>query len=85
MGKIEKFVHRLKKLNIDVTFVGNYPWIYLDTVNGKKVTEKNGARHGFNAFLLPPKFPSEPKFVNSKNVFRKIREMIDVKSSTNGR
>ena len=47
---LDKFVRRLRALGIVTTYVGNYPWIYLDTVNGVKVTEKYGANHGYHAF-----------------------------------
>ena len=74
---IERFVRRLKAIGIEVTLVGNYPWVYLDTVNGKKVTEKFRAKHGFTVFMgawsnnVPPW-----KFTYSKEVFQKIRDML---------
>ena len=46
MNEIEIFVDRLKKIGIEVELVGNFPWIYLDKVNGKTVTEKLNANHG---------------------------------------
>jgi hypothetical protein len=49
---IDKFVNRLKALNIEVELHGNYPWIYLYSVNGNKVIDKHLANHGFTAFLL---------------------------------
>jgi len=48
MEKLSKLVNRLKKINIEIIMFGNYPWIYLDTVNGNKVKEKFHANHGFN-------------------------------------
>ena len=44
---ITVFVERLKKINIEVKIAGNYPWIYLDEINGVRVTEKFKADHGF--------------------------------------
>ena len=40
MDKLETFIRRLSKLNINIELVGNYPWIYLDKINNKKVVEK---------------------------------------------
>ena len=44
---IDRLVIRLKKLGIDVMFSMNYPWIYLETVNGMRVKEKRFSNHGF--------------------------------------
>ena len=39
MDKVSIFVERLKKININIILHGNYPWIYLDSVNGNKIKE----------------------------------------------
>lgn len=39
--------NRLAKIGIDIEYASNVPWIYLDKVNGMKVTEINEANHGF--------------------------------------
>ena len=44
---LDTFVRRLKKIGIEVMLASNYPWMYLDSVNGKRVTEIEGANHGF--------------------------------------
>ena len=62
MDEIEVFVNRLKKIGIEVELVGNFPWIYLDKVNGKTVTEKLNANHGFTIGWYPARSNSEPKF-----------------------
>ena len=46
-NKLAVFVNRLKRIGVNVELFGNYPWIYLDTVNGNKVKEKFMAEHGF--------------------------------------
>ena len=79
MELIETFVRRLKKIGIEVELLGNYPWIYLDKVNGKKVTEKFEANHGFTAFWLPVKRDRPIRFSDKDKVFAKIREMIQLK------
>ena len=52
MSKVDILVRRLKKLNIDVIFIANYPWIYIDTVNGIKVKAKHVSKYGFTSFML---------------------------------
>ncbi len=71
---IDRFVSKLKYIGITVELTGNYPWIYLDTVNGKKVNGKFMANHGFTAFLL--KHDGSIIFSDRKEVFKKIRETI---------
>ena len=51
MTTIQSFHNRLKKIGIEVEFIGNYPWLYLDKVNGKKVTGRLHANHGFTVFF----------------------------------
>lgn len=76
MTTIESFVNRLAKIGITVTLVANYPWVYLDTVNGKKVWGKYYGNHGFTVFIVPvlSKYPAH--ITNIRVVFKKIREML---------
>ena len=53
MNVLEKFKKRMSKVGVECEFFGNYPWIYLDRVNGKKVTETFQGNHGFTIALLP--------------------------------
>jgi hypothetical protein len=40
---------RLQRIGIEIEFVGNYPWIYLDRVNGNRIRQEDfTANHGFN-------------------------------------
>ncbi len=40
---------RLRRIGIEIEFVGNYPWIYLDRVNGIRIRQEDfTANHGFN-------------------------------------
>lgn len=72
---IERFVNRLHKIGIDVELVANYPWIYIDRVNGVQVTEPFRAEHGFTAFFAPVKPGQRYRFSDRQHVFAKIREM----------
>ena len=51
MNQLDIFIKRLDKIGIKLTLIGNYPWIYLDTINGKRVTENYLANHGFTVFF----------------------------------
>jgi len=37
---LNDFRRRMDKLGIKCEFAGNIPWIYLEKVNGKRVTER---------------------------------------------
>lgn len=70
---INKLVKRLKKIGVDIELAGNYPWIYLVKVNGKRVTEKFQANHGFTIFYLHHK---GTVFSDRREVFKMIRKML---------
>ena len=73
--KIKVFVERLKKIGIDVKLSGNYPWIYLDEINGVRVTETFCANHGFTVMFLLGRNDSPPsEFTDIKEIFKLIRE-----------
>lgn len=78
MNNITIFRNRLLKIGIDVTFFGNYPWIYLDTVCSKKVTGTFQANHGFTAFFygMDANGRTTYKMTDIKTVFNKIRETL---------
>ena len=74
MDKIKIFGDRLKKIGIDIDLVGNFPWIFLDKVNGKTVTEKFEGNHGFTIAFYPVKRDQELKFTNTEEIFKVIRK-----------
>lgn len=74
MDKIKIFVERLAKIGIDVELVGNYPWIYIETINGKRVTELFKGNHGFTIAFLPIKKGQELHFTDIKKIFKLIRK-----------
>lgn len=76
MNQIETFVRRLKRIGIEVEFIGNYPWIYLDKVNGRKVTGTYLGNHGFTAFWLPIRAGDQVKITSIPVVFKKIKDML---------
>ena len=73
--KLAVFVERLKKIGIDVKLSGNFPWIYLDEINGIKVTERFAANHGFTVMFLPGRNDSPPsEFTDIKEIFNLLRK-----------
>ena len=70
--KIGSLVRKLAKIGIEVEFSGNLPWVYLHTVNGKRVTERYCGNHGFTAFL----WGNKVTWTDRKYVFEKIRGML---------
>jgi hypothetical protein len=72
--KLINFKNRLEKLTINLEFVVNYPWVYLDKINGIKVNEKFEAEHGFCIGFAPIKLNGEFKFTNIKEIFKIIRK-----------
>lgn len=68
---------RLKKIGIDVKFGGNFPWIYLDYINGVRVKEKtSNSNHGFNIGWMPIRSDRPFKFANTKEMFDLIRKYV---------
>ena len=72
--KLTIFRNRLKKLGIETEYFGNFPWLYLDTINGKKVVERFHAEHGFTIAFLPIKVGEEIQFTDIGEIFKLIRK-----------
>ena len=78
MSKIQRLHNRLANLNIKVEFIGNYPWVYLASINGKAVTEKAHANHGYTIAFEGTK-PEHPdyRFTDIPAMFKLIRKYIE--------
>lgn len=76
MTTIPSFVSRLKRVGIEVSLVRNWPWVYLDEVNGKKVTDKFMANHGFTVFFMATKVGEKDHITDIAEVFKQIRKML---------
>ena len=74
--KLDVFIKRMKKLNINIELFGNYPWIYLGKINGKSVTEKFQAEHGFTIAFLPIRPEQELHFTDITEIFKLIRKYM---------
>jgi hypothetical protein len=69
MEQAIKFRNRMKSIGIEVELSCNYPWIYIDTINGKRVTEKN-----FSDWGLTLCFANSNKLCDNKELFSIIRK-----------
>jgi len=82
--KIEILTARLKLIGINITLFSNYPWIYIDTINDIRVTEKFHADHGWTIAFLPLR-REELQFTNTKELFKLIRKyMKKIKTDDEG-
>ena len=75
--KLTIFRNRLLKLGIEINYFSNFPWIYLDTINGKKVTEKFEGNHGFTIAFLPIQRDKDLEFTDIKEIFKLIRKYCE--------
>ena len=71
------FIERLKKININLELVSNYPWIYINKINGKRVTEKFQAEHGFTIAFLPIRYNQKLKLTDRAEICKLIRKYLD--------
>jgi hypothetical protein len=73
---INRLVPRLKKIGIDVELVGNYPWIYLEKVNGNRIKKDDYfcGNHGFTIAFLPIRVGQTMELTDIKKVFEIIRK-----------
>jgi hypothetical protein len=74
MDKLTVFVNRMKRIGIDIALAGNYPWIYINEINGVRVTEKFEADHGFTIAFLPIRADKELAFTDITEIFKLIRK-----------
>jgi hypothetical protein len=73
---LDDFRRRMIKLNIDIKFGGNYPWIYIDAVNGNRIREEDYylGDHGFTVAFLPLKPGKKMELTDITKIFKLIRK-----------
>ena len=73
---INRLVPRLKKIGINVELVGNYPWIYLEKVNGNRIEKEDYfcGNHGFTIAFLPIRVGQTMELTDIRKVFEIIRK-----------
>jgi len=70
MEKITKFKNRMESLGIYLELSLNYPWVYIDKINGQRVKEGCYSEHKFTLALVN----NRVRFVNLPLTFRLIRK-----------
>lgn len=73
---VDRFCRRLEQIGVTVELFGNYPWVYMGKVNGKRVKGLFEAEHGFTAFYTPTRIDGVARFSDRKVVFAKVREVL---------
>jgi hypothetical protein len=71
---IDTFVNRLKRIGIELKLGGNWPWLYIDEINGKRVTEQHAGNHGFTLAFRPIRIDQKPKFTDIEKIFELLRK-----------
>ena len=71
---LKTFINRMSRLGIEVKLAGNYPWIYIQEINGKRVTETFEANHGFTIAFLPIRNDQQMQFTDIAEIFKLIRK-----------
>ena len=72
MNRLGTFLDRLDRIGIKVDIWGNYPWIYLDKVDGVRVAEKLQSEHGFTVAFY--KGSNSNELTDIKEIFKVIRK-----------
>lgn len=68
--ELGRFMGRMERLGIKIELIGNFPWIYVEKINGKRVTERFHGNHGFTIAFST----NEKKLTDIKEVFKLIRK-----------
>lgn len=79
MEKLIVLRERLSKIGIDVEFAANYPWMYLNKINGQTVKERYQGEHGFTVGFVPIRSGESFRFTDLSVVFKLIREYTENK------
>jgi len=73
---LKTFINRMNRLGIDVKLAGNFPWIYIQEINGKRVTETFEGNHGFTIAFLPIRNNQQMRFTDIAEIFKLIRKYV---------
>lgn len=75
---LKTFIDRMQRLGIQIQLAGNYPWIYIDSINGVRVTETFQGNHGFTIAFLPIRNDQQMQFTDIAEIFKLIRKYVTV-------
>lgn len=76
ISKLDVFRKRMKKLGIEIEMWSNYPWIYINKINGNVVKPEDyfHGNHGFTIGFHPIKPDQVFEFTDIKRIFQLIRK-----------
>ena len=77
MNEVEIFINRMKRIGIELELASNYPWIYLEKVNGNAVQPEDwiNANHGYTIAWSPVRNGQDYRLdYDWKEMFRIIRK-----------
>lgn len=72
--KIKNFVERLRKIGIEIKLSSNYPWVYIDEINGVPVKDKYQSDYGFTVAFMPVRRDGKLKFSDISEIFKLLRK-----------
>lgn len=70
---LTRFIKRMKNIDINILCTMNFPWVYIDSINGIDVTEKYQSKYYFTLGFMGLKENSF-KFANMDVIFNLIRK-----------
>ena len=73
LERLDRFIKRMSRLGINIQCVGNWPWCYIDSINGKLVKEKYQSEHGWVIGYLSVKRGGGFSFSDISEIFKLIR------------
>jgi hypothetical protein len=74
-NELEILGKRLEKIGIKIELMGNYPWVYLYSVNGVRVTERFEGNHGFTIAFQAIRPNQKPiQFTDLTEIFKILRK-----------
>lgn len=79
--QLDTLKNRLSKLGIEIEYIANFPWIYLNKINGQVVKEKYEANHGFTVAFLPVRVDKDFYFTDLGEIFKLIRKYTPTNNS----
>ena len=76
MNKLTTLINRLAKIGVNVKLGMNYPWVYVISINDKRVTEKYRAEHGWTIGFMPIRINEDFKFTDTHKFFELLRKYL---------
>lgn len=71
---LNRFLSRIRSINIDIELTSNIPWVYIYKINNKVVTEKYKSEHGFVIGYIPTKPKDKFRFSDTTEIFKLLKK-----------